>query len=144
VIEILVWALPRFLVAAMPLLVALLAGQRAFLSVSRGTGRSAPVWMGFAGFACVAGASLLPWAMHLQPVNGTGLILSAVAVALWPVLGVVLRRSAAGAKAGRVPVFRHAMADDGWRQAARAFSHPPPAEDPHLPFLPASTRMQLH
>lgn len=143
VIDIVFWALLRLFIAAMPLLVALLAGRRAFLSVSRGSGRSAPVWMAFAGFACVSGLSLLPWAMHLQVINGAGLALSALAVALWPVLGVILRRSPASGRTVGAPVFRHAVPDEAWRAVGRV-----PAgragEDPTvLPFLPTAARVRL-
>jgi hypothetical protein len=143
VIEILLWALPRFLIVAMPLLVALMAGQRAFLSVSRGTGRTASVWMGFSGFACVSGLSLLPWAMHLQPINGAGLVLSALAVSLWPVLGVILRRSPESDGAGAAPVFRHAVPDDAWRAAIRVPVPSVHQDHATLPFVPTAARVRL-
>lgn len=143
-IDILFWALLRFFIVAMPLLVALLAGQRAFLSVSRGSGRTAPVWMAFAGFASVSGLSLLPWAMHIQSVNAAGLGLSALAVALWPVFGLILRRSPATDRRAATPVFRHATPDDAWRAAGRIPAPLAGDGDPVLPFVPAAARVRLH
>lgn len=164
--DLLFWTLLRILIVAMPLAVALLSVRRAFLSVSNGRGRSAPVWMAFAGFAAVSGASLLPWAMHLQPVNGAGLMLSALSVTLWPLLGALLRRPPAGyRRAGMptAPVFRHASADpEPFPVSRRAPSRPARAADrahgpDHgpdlagdlagdlaLPFLPPARRQRLH
>jgi hypothetical protein len=146
VIDLLFWALLRFFILLGPLAVALMAARRAFLSVSLGTGRSAPVWMALAGFAAVAGASLLPWAMHLRPVNGAGLMLSALAMALWPVLGVILRRAATGyraASAPQRPVFRHAHGHRPTHPRRAAAQPDDGREDPWLPFLPPAPPSRL-
>ncbi|MGI1663170.1 hypothetical protein ACRDNQ_13075 [Palleronia sp. KMU-117] len=105
----LVWISLRFVIAGLPLLLAIFAAERAFASVSAGTGRAAPIWMAYAGFAAVSGVSLLPWAMHLEAVNGAGFALCLISMALWPILGRVLRRGGGGyrdAEAAEV-VFRH-------------------------------------
>lgn len=147
-IDLLFWALLRFFISIVPLAVALLSARRAFLSVSHGSGRSAPVWMAFAGFAAVSGISLLPWAMHLQPVNAAGLVLSTLAVALWPVLGMILRRPATaprGASAPQTPVFRHAQA--GLPRHSSPAAAPPreaaPPDELWLPFLPPGPPSRL-
>jgi hypothetical protein len=152
-LEVLLWSLPRLLIAATPLVLAIMAAERAFASVGDGAGRSAPVWMLHAGFSAVSGASLLPWAMHLQPVNATGLLLSVIAVALWPVLGALLRRPSQGARAAEVVVvFRHrplsAAPQSGLQSAPRSAPQSlRPAEtdaDPVLPFLrPIAGRIAL-
>lgn len=105
----LVWISLRFVIAGLPLLLAIFAAERAFASVSVGTGRSAPIWMAYSGFSAVSGVSLLPWAMHLEAVNGAGFLLCLISMALWPILGRVLRRSGAGYRDAGVPevVFRH-------------------------------------
>jgi hypothetical protein len=150
-LEVLLWSLPRLLIAATPLVLAIMAAERAFASVGDGAGRSAPVWMLHAGFSAVSGASLLPWAMHLQPVNATGLLLSVIAVALWPVLGALLRKPGHGARTAEVVVvFRHrplSAAPQSGLQSAPRSAQPRPAEtdaDPVLPFLrPIAGRIAL-
>jgi hypothetical protein len=126
-LDLLFWAFPRFLIAGAPLVLAILAGERAFALVGdsgdRGD-RAAPVWMLYAGFAAVSGAGLLPWAMHLEALDPRAFALAALAVALWPLLSAVLRlprlslrRSATAAG----PVFRHRPAADlGGQPAATA------------------------
>jgi hypothetical protein len=146
VIDLLFWALLRFFILLGPLAVAIVSARRAFLSVSHGSGRSAPVWMAFAGFAAVSGASLLPWAMHLQPVNPAALMLSAIAVTLWPVLGLVLRRPATGyraASAAQRPVFRHAQGPAPYRSRPDVAPPEGPPGDPWLPFLPSAPPSRL-
>jgi hypothetical protein len=151
-IDLLFWALLRFFILVGPLAVALLSARRAFLSVSHGSGRSAPVWMAFAGFAAVSGSSLLPWAMHLQPVNAAGLVLSALAVMLWPVLGLILRRPVGGYRAAsrpQRPVFRHSWVRP--HEATGRPDAPPPnalspeglPDDLWLPFLPPAPASRL-
>jgi hypothetical protein len=141
-LEILLWSLPRLLIAATPLVLAIMAAERAFASVGDGTARSAPVWMAHAGFSAVSGASLLPWAMHLQEVNATGLLLSVIAVALWPVLGALLRKPARGTHAGEVVVvFRHRppadmASPDGWHTLGPVDDG---TRDPSLPFVRTRT-----
>jgi hypothetical protein len=105
----LVWISLRFVISGLPLLLAIFAAERAFASVSVGTGRSAPIWMAYAGFAAVSGVSLLPWAMHLEAVNAVGFLLCLISMALWPILCRVLRRGGAGYRDAGVPevVFRH-------------------------------------
>lgn len=143
-LEVLLWSLPRLLIAATPLALSILAAERAFAVASegagRGAGRSAPVWMMHAGFAAVSGASLLPWAMHLQPVNGTGLLLSVIAVALWPVLGALLGRPGEGRRRATeepVVIFRHRAPAERAASGATPYSSPPvdADRDPSLPFL---------
>jgi hypothetical protein len=148
VIDLLFWALLRFFILIVPLVVALWSARRAFLSVSHGSGRSAPVWMAFAGFAAVSGISLLPWAMHLQPVNAAGLFLSTLAVALWPVLGMILRRPADGSPnttTPEQPVFRHARVglSDHPGPVPPSSQNPAPADDLWLPFLPPARPSRL-
>ena len=146
-LEILLWSLPRLLIAATPLVLAIMAAERAFAAVGDGAGRMAPVWMLHAGFSAVSGASLLPWAMHLQPASATGLLLSVIAVALWPALGALLRKPAHGAReAEAVVVFRH-RPPTAAPQPAQQSARPRPAEtdaDPVLPFLrPIAGRIAL-
>jgi len=151
-IDLLFWALLRFFILIGPLAVAIVSARRAFLCVSYGSGRSAPVWMAFAGFATVSGASLLPWAMHLQPANAAGLMLSAIAVVLWPVLGLILRRPATGyrpASASQRPVFRHSQItpeEVALRPAASPRRSAPSedrTDDLWLPFLPPAPPSRL-
>jgi hypothetical protein len=136
--DLLFWAFPRFVISGAPLVLAILAGERAFALVGDRGDRAAPVWMLYAGFAAVSGAGLLPWAMHLEALDPRALALAAVAVALWPVLGAVLRLPRLSFRRRTVeagPVFRH--------RPAGASDAPPAAIAPHQATRPLPGRIAL-
>jgi hypothetical protein len=126
--DLLFWAFPRFVIAGAPLVLAILAGERAFATVEDRGFRAAPVWMVYAAFAAVAGAGLLPWAMHLEALDPRALALAALAVTLWPVIGAVLRRPRPSSRRSGVepggPVFRHRPAADWTARPAVVAARP--------------------
>jgi len=82
----------RFAFFALPMTIALFAASRALRSESG----NVVIYIGFAGYAAVSAATVVPWALYIAPPTLASFLLSLSTPVLWIALNGLLRRPLAG------------------------------------------------